>query len=62
MNHLSVDAGLRVIFDAMDTPGGAEEADEDEVVNLQVSLADLRGKTDTCCKGSYVYVHIPSQT
>jgi len=43
MNHLSVDAGLRVIFDAMDTPGGAEEVDDEEVVSLQVSLADLRG-------------------
>lgn len=44
MNHLSVDNGIRVIFDAMDTPGGAEEVDDEEVVSLQVSLADLRGK------------------
>jgi condensin complex subunit 2 len=44
MNHLSVDAGLRVVFDAMDTPGGAEDADDEEVVSLQVSLADLRGE------------------
>jgi hypothetical protein len=47
MNHLSVDAGLRVVFDAMDTPGGAEEADDEEVVSLQVSLADLRGETSS---------------
>jgi condensin complex subunit 2 len=43
MNHLGVDSGLRVIFDAMDTSGGAEEVEDEEVVSLQVSLADLRG-------------------
>ena len=45
MNHLAVDSGLRVIFDAMDTPGGAEEVEDEEVISLQVSLADLRGMT-----------------
>jgi condensin complex subunit 2 len=43
MNHLGVDSGLRVIFDAMDTPGGAEEVEDEDVVSLQVSMADLRG-------------------
>ncbi|KAG8756037.1 hypothetical protein FRC14_003419 [Serendipita sp. 396] len=47
MNHLGVDSGIRVIFDAMDTPGGAENEEEDkEVVSLQVPLADLRAKLD----------------
>lgn len=46
MNHLAVDSSLRVIFDAMDTPGGAEEVEDEEVISLQVSLADLRAKLD----------------
>lgn len=43
MNHLAVDGGLRVIFDAMDTPGGAEEVEHEEETAVLVSLADLRG-------------------
>jgi len=53
MNHLSVDSGLRVIFDAMDTPGGAEDADDEEVISLQVSLADLRSESYSICPNAY---------
>jgi hypothetical protein len=56
MNHLSVDAGLRVVFDAMDTPGGAEDADDEEVVSLQVSLADLRGESSSIGPRAYLLI------
>ena len=62
MNHLSVDAGLRVIFDAMDTPGGAEDADDDEVVSLQVSLADLRCKHCTLRVERCINFYMVSET
>jgi len=46
MNHLAVDNNLRVVFDASDTPGGADEDEPEEAVTLLVPLDVLRSKLD----------------
>jgi condensin complex subunit 2 len=46
MNHLAVDNNLRVVFDASDTPGGADEDEPEEAVTILVPLDALRSKLD----------------
>ena len=46
MNHLAVDNNLRVVFDASDTPGGADEDEPEEAVTILVPLDALRSKFD----------------
>ena len=46
MNHLAVDNNLRVVFDASDTPGGADEDEPEEAVTILVPLDALRNKFD----------------
>jgi condensin complex subunit 2 len=46
MNHLAVDNNLRVVFDASDTPGGADEDEPEEAVTILIPLDALRSKLD----------------
>jgi len=46
MNHLAVDINIRVVFDASDTPGGADEDELEEAVSILVPLDALRSKLD----------------
>jgi len=46
MNHLAVDINIRVVFDASDTPGGADEDEPEEAVAILVPLDALRSKLD----------------
>lgn len=46
MNHLAVDNNLRVVFDASDTPGGADEDEPEEAVTILVPLDALRSELD----------------
>ena len=46
MNHLAVDNNLRVVFDASDTPGGANEDEPEAAVTILVPIDALRSKLD----------------
>ena len=46
MNHLAGDNNLRIVFDASDTPGGADEDEPEEAVTILVPLNALRSKLD----------------
>jgi condensin complex subunit 2 len=46
MNHLAVDNNLRIVFDASDTPGGADEDEPEEAITILVPLDALRSKLD----------------
>ena len=46
MNHLAVDNNLRIVFDASDTPGGADEDEPEEAITILVPINALRSKLD----------------